>query len=349
MNTLSVIEQFMFDEEFFSFGAMLADTEKNKIILAKGGEISSQQKEEQTYFFAKDFYTDTFNYYYPETFIEVPLSEVISYFERFKSHPEIIETINFDHLYETDFDSFKENLDTLEKVVLISREEFRTKDFKASLKHFFYSALNFGTGHPYGFWNKTHGILGATPELLFEVKGDELFTFALAGTAKREDGEFLLTSTKDRHEHNIVIDDIKEKLTPFCSDIQVGETHLHPFKHLVHLKTDFSAKFNDFKNFIALTQKMSPTAALGGYPMNECMNFLRQTRYAKRFPHRIFGSTMGLVKPQEVITLVMIRNLQWAHDQFIIESGGGVVKESILENELNEIELKRNIIKKNYL
>src|SRR5690606_5788866 len=189
MSNLSVIEQFMFDEEFFSFGAMLADTAKNKITLAKGGEISSRQNNSQVYFYAKDFYTNNYTFYYPKEIIELPLNEVIDYFKRFKETPEVSESINYDHLYEKDFNAFKNSLGTLEKVVLISREEFTVKNYKAAIKHFFYSALNFGTGYPYGYWNEDTGILGATPELLFELNEKELYTFALAGTAKIEDGQ----------------------------------------------------------------------------------------------------------------------------------------------------------------
>lgn len=336
-------------DEFFSFGAMLADHERDELIMASGGEISSVQKNDKTYFFAKDFYSDHFTYYYPQNILRISLSEAIAYFERFKSIPEITETTLFDHLYESDFNDFKNNLDTLEKVVLISREEFKVKDFASTLKHFFYSALNFGTGYPYGYWNGAYGILGATPELLFKLKQNELQTFALAGTAKKEDGDILLNSKKDRHEHNIVIDDIKEKLAPFCQDIEIGKTHLHPFKHVTHLRTDFKAQIKDAKQFIALAKSMSPTAALGGYPMKASMKFLSSTKYASLFPYRIFGSVMGLVTPDEVTTIVMIRNIQWAVEKFFIECGGGVVEESELHKELAEIDLKRSLIKKNYL
>ncbi len=349
MKTISSIEQFMINDEFFSFGAMLADTQNDELILASGGEISSERRENQTYFFAKDFYSDSFTFYYPKNILRVGLKEATAFFERFKKTPKISESVNFDYLYEDDFNAFKDNLDTLKKVVLISREEFKVENFHETLKHFFYSALNFGTGYPYGYWNLTSGILGATPELLFKVNDQNLETFALAGTAKAELGEELLASSKDRHEHNIVIDDIKEKISPFCHDMSIGQTHLHPFKQIVHLRTDFKTKINSDFDFISLTKKMSPTAALGGYPMNESLKFLRQTKYAQTFPHRIFGSVMGLVTPQETLTVVMIRNLQWAGEKFIIECGGGVVAESQLANELNEIELKRNVIRKNYL
>ncbi|MFA5584718.1 MAG: chorismate-binding protein, partial [Bacteriovoracaceae bacterium] len=166
---------------------------------------------------------------------------------------------------------------------------------------------------------------------------------------KLEDGELLIKSSKDLHEHNIVVDDIKEKLSPFCNEIHIGKTYLHPFKHIVHLRTDFKTTIKEVGQFINLTTQMSPTAALGGYPMNESISFLKKTQYAQKFPQRIFGSVMGLVKNKELTSVVMIRNLQWMNEKFIIECGGGVVEESILENELSEISLKRSIIKKNYL
>ncbi|NCY26051.1 MAG: hypothetical protein EBX37_14775 [Alphaproteobacteria bacterium] len=47
--------------------------------------------------------------------------------------------------------------------------------------------------------------------------------------------------------------------------------------------------------------------------------------------------------------LVSIRNVQWKKNLVFIESGGGVVAESELIKEMEEIHLKRNTIKNYYL
>jgi anthranilate/para-aminobenzoate synthase component I len=41
----------------------------------------------------------------------------------------------------------------------------------------------------------------------------------------------------------------------------------------------------------------------------------------------------------------MIRNIQLNEDHIFIETGAGIIKESIFENEINEINLKRTSVK----
>lgn len=348
MNQAS-IESSWFDDEFFTEGAYYADTQNDLLILSKGQDDSLTKEKNLPYFFIKDFYQDDYSFYYPKEIIYTSLSKTLSLLAHFNHRPLITDSKNFDHLYDDDFYGFQEKKDELQKVVLISREEFHTSDFKKSLLHFFYSSLNFGTGYPYGFWKQGKGILGTTPELLFEVNDDQLKTFALAGTTRVEEGHKLLESTKDLYEHNLVVKDIEEKLSLYCTKISKGETYLHPFKHIVHLRTDFKASLPHRDHLLSLVSSMSPTAALGGYPMKESLEFLQKTNYFKAFPKRIFGSSFGFVSKDSSTVLVMIRNIQWEDEKFIIECGGGVVSESVLEKELSEIDLKRNIIKKNYL
>src|SRR5690606_20866263 len=122
----------------------------------------------------------------------------------------------------------------------------------------------------------------------------KLKTFALAGTAKLEKKEELLNSQKDRHEHNLVIQDIEEKLRPFVTSIQISETGLHPYKSIVHLKTNIEGELREDVNFTERTNSLSPTAALGGYPKEASLNFLKTCSYGRKYPERYFGSAMGL-------------------------------------------------------
>lgn len=349
MKTEEDLSVHWFDNEFLKTSAFYADVENDLLILAKGGQYSSTLKNHPTKFLIKDFFEKRFTFYYPQQVIQTSITKTLKIIKEFEQKPKVTQTKNFDYLYEDDFNHFKSAPPELQKVVLISREEFSTENTKSSLLHFFYSALNFGTGYPYGFFNEQVGMIGATPELLFRMNGDVLSTFALAGTAKIEDGELLLKSLKDLHEHHLVVQDIAEKLQDHCTEITKGEVHLHPFKNITHLRTDFRAIIKSDSNPLELVNKMSPTAALGGYPMERSLEFLKATNYAQTFHQRVFGSSFGIISEKLVSVLVMIRNIQWKEDVFFIECGGGVVESSELTNELNEIRLKRSVIKKNYL
>jgi menaquinone-specific isochorismate synthase len=231
---------------------------------------------------------------------------------------------------------------------MISRENFVTES-PDTLTHLIWKALTFGTGTAYGLWGSDFGMIGSTPEELFTLKDGLLTTHALAGTSQKGNETELLQSQKDLLEHNLVVQDISEKLVPFSDKVQVGEIYTTEFKDIIHLKTDIRAAVSDDVSISDLVSALSPTAALGGYPKKESLRFLRDTRYFKKYPERSFGSAMGLVSRTDSRFVVMIRNVQWKGDTFFIESGGGVVQGSELKKEVNEIGWKRKVVKDHYL
>jgi menaquinone-specific isochorismate synthase len=337
------------DSSFWKIGGFLTDLETGMVHLGKGGRIERTLEIDRSKpgFYLKDFYTDEFVSYFPEEMIHIPMSEMLT---SKKLSQEFKVKTNYEDLYRKDFERLQTQWsDSLKKVVLVSRETYSSADPVAAQQQIFERSLNFGTGAPYGLWFDDYGVIGSTPELLFKMKGQSLETIALAGTAKIDQGADLLKSAKDRREHDLVIADIKEKLQDFELSHMVGETRLHPFKSIVHLKTELQFKLKDDVNLTKLVTSLSPTAALGGYKMKSALEFLKSTEYSKAFPQRYFGSTLGLVTRDFTQFIVMIRNVQWHGSEFFIESGGGVLKESQVESELGEIRLKRETVKGHYL
>ncbi|MCM2323684.1 MAG: chorismate-binding protein, partial [Oligoflexia bacterium] len=105
-----------------------------------------------------------------------------------------------------------------------------------------------GRTRVYGFWNDEGGILGASPEDLFTLStGNALRTMALAGTYRKKEGfdfSSILRDPKERREHQLVIDDLREALVPF-GEVRVGETEVLELPSLVHLKTELEARLNE--------------------------------------------------------------------------------------------------------
>jgi isochorismate synthase EntC len=351
MNTRSTFCDFI-NHKFFERGAFITNPESKIVTFARGGEtkpITETQKD--TCFYLKDFYHNSFLGYFPEETVSFPLAEVREWCRLDSTtNLTILSSKNEDLFYARDFKNLQKTFgDELKKVVLVSCESFRLRDSIEGKKHFFSKSLTYGTGLPYGYWNSDYGVVGSSPEILFSLNDLTLKTFALAGTAPLEQGEILLKSTKDRSEHNFVITDICENLKTISHDLKIHETRLHPYRNIVHLKTDIECQLNNAGNPLALTSLLSPTAALGGYPKSYALRFLSQTEYAKRHPQRYFGSAFGLHTHDTCFAIVMIRNIQWNSDVFSIESGGGVIPESNLESEMKEIHLKRESIKGHYL
>lgn len=341
------------DHEFFKSGAFLTSSDGETVILGKGGEIKEVRSftdPSSPVFYLKDFYTDSYIAYHPQEMLECTREELEEAMASYPLPPTSKVAGSDDALYREDFQDLKEAFnDQLKKVVLISRENYSGFQGESTIKSLMKKAFGFGTGIPYGFWSKDYGIIGSTPELLYDLDGDILNTFALAGTAKAGQEKELLSSKKLRIEHDLVILDIKEKLSQFIQGIEVGETHVHPFKNIVHLKTDISGVTEDDIDLSELTSLLSPTAALGGYPKEASLKYLRKTRYAQKHNKRFFGSCFGLISEDFKAFIVAIRNVQWKDKELFIECGGGIVPDSELEAEYEEVLLKRNAIKNNYL
>lgn len=342
------------DSDFWKNGAFLVSHDGEQVTLAKGGECSLVEKFTDSpfpVFYLKDFYTNSYLAYTPASFVTLSKGNVLSWINGLSEHHSHISPVSNDEdLYEKDFSLLKSTFGKdLEKVVLVSRETYLPFEGETSIKRLIKKAFQFGTGIPYGLWNNHYGVIGSTPELLYNIEDKSLSTFALAGTAKSGQEEALLKSQKDRHEHNLVIIDIKEKLQPFSKNISVKETGIHPYKSIVHLRTDIEAELKDKVDLTNLTNSLSPTAALGGYPKETSMRFLKATNYSLKYPKRYFGSAFGIISPDMQQFVVSIRNVQWEDQHLFIESGGGVVPESELQKEIDEIHLKRNTIRKHYL
>src|SRR5690625_212298 len=74
-------------------------------------------------------------------------------------------------------------------------------------------------------------FVGATPERLVKVTGNELLSTCLAGTAPRGEtkevdekiGADLLNDAKNREEHKYVVQMIKESIDPACENINIPD------------------------------------------------------------------------------------------------------------------------------
>ena len=128
-------------------------------------------------------------------------------------------------------------------------------------------------------------FIGRSPERLISWSGGEVFVDAIAGTRKRselpsEDGDFsqeLSESEKDIHEHRVVTDVVRSKLSKFCSDVdQFEREKLFKLKNLHHIRSKFKARLKEEVNPIDLMKQLHPTPAVGGRPTAESVSYINQ-------------------------------------------------------------------------
>lgn len=118
-------------------------------------------------------------------------------------------------------------------------------------------------------------LIGATPELLIRREGRRASTLALAGSIRRgSDPETdallakqLLTSEKNRLEHDLVVQRIERALGRHSAWIAAGEApEVIKVKNIQHLATPIRAQLTEPRPVIELASVLHPTPAVGGEP-----------------------------------------------------------------------------------
>jgi menaquinone-specific isochorismate synthase len=205
---------------------------------------------------------------------------------------------------------------------------------------------SFGSSHRYS----VDGLVGASPELLVAVNGDEVRSHPLAGTAPRtgdpatdERTAFqLIASIKDQVEHRVVIDMIHDTLLPWCSYLDwEPEPSIMAVANVQHLATAMEGRLSDPRpNVLSLVRALSPTPALGGFPRDEA---LRLIAAHEGFARGRYGGAVGWVDASGDGTwAVTIRCAEFSPDrrEARLVAGGGIVAASEPQAELAETQSK---------
>lgn len=200
----------------------------------------------------------------------------------------------------------------------------------------------------YGFWQDGEGILGATPEILFDFENGILKTMALAGTlpktseSEADPHSLLLNDPKELDEHRFVVEDLQSRLSQWGL-VKTSGPKVLDLPMLCHLKTDFEVKVHSAPDFYKLILDLHPTPALGVSPRSAGYKWLAE--FPGQAGRRGFGGPFAFIEKEKALCLVAIRNIQWSKEEVIIGSGCGVVSASQLDKEWNELSQKRKSVK----
>lgn len=188
-----------------------------------------------------------------------------------------------------------------------------------------------------------HAFLGAPPELLVRVDGKQVETMGLAGSAPRgstpqEDaanGAGLRASAKDRHEHSLVVDALRRRLTPItrCLDI-ADEPELLTLSNIHHLYTPVRGTLAEPKGILPLVELLHPTPALGGSPRELALAFIREHEPTLR---GWYAAPVGWIDANgDGAFAVAIRSAVVQEKRAWLYAGGGIVPASDPQKEWEE-------------
>ena len=240
---------------------------------------------------------------------------------------EVVEKFDFPQreMYLGEMESFRERYETmkLEKGVVYTRCQVLGFDPFSAL-----SRLN--SGHIYA----TDKIIGATPEILFDLNSTGLTTMALASTAEKVSD---LEGEKEQEEHEIVVRSIFEALSPFGL-LEKGERSALPYGNLFHLQTPI--QLTGQISFEEAVQALHPTAAVGAWPKTAGKKWLLEQE--QHLPRKRYGAPFGYIFPErnEARAFVAIRCVQWDDQGAYLWAGAGITSKSSYEKERAEIQKK---------
>jgi menaquinone-specific isochorismate synthase len=231
----------------------------------------------------------------------------------------------------------------LRKLVLAVRQELRLDgrlDPLGLLRHLRRSQ----PGSCRFLWQQSsrEALLGASPERLLTVRQGQLRSDALAGTAPLNGAEALLRSSKDRHEHELVVDAITAVLQQMgLRPRRPRHPRLARHGRLVHLHTPITARLAA-QPPLALAAALHPTPAVAGLPRREAMAWLRSL---EPFERGHYAAPIGWIDTAGDTDLrVAIRSGILRGDRLELTAGAGLVRGSQPERELQEVGLKLGVL-----
>lgn len=192
-------------------------------------------------------------------------------------------------------------------------------------------------------------LVGASPELLVARSGDRVACQPFAGSAPRAadpeldaaNGAALISSAKNRHEHQLVIDTMRAVLEPLCADLTIAaEPHLSRTAAVWHLCTPIRGRLRDTSTTaIDLALALHPTPAVGGVPTRAATELIAELEGDRGF----YAGAVGWCDARgDGHWVVSLRCAQLSADRrtAVARAGGGIVAESDPDTEVDETTTK---------
>ena len=210
-----------------------------------------------------------------------------------------------------------------------------------------YRALRVINPSPFMFYLKmpTCTLIGASPEILCRVQDRRITSRPLAGTRRRgandaEDAmleQELLADPKERAEHIMLVDLHRNDIgrvakvgTVEISDVMTVER----YSHVMHITTNVTGTLEDRYTALDALRVSLPVGTVSGAPKIRAMQIIDELEPTRRGP---YGGAVGYVDFEgNMDTCIALRTIVWQNNTFDVQSGAGVVADSVPQSEYEE-------------
>ena len=235
------------------------------------------------------------------------------------------------------------------QVVLSRRFNF---DAKGDLLRV-YKALRQINPSPYMYHMKMgeKTIIGSSPEMLLRVTGSVVETFPIAGTRAITDDELknekmkqeMLNDEKELAEHTMLVDLGRNDIGRVC---KYGSVHVKElmavkrFSHVQHMVTHVVGTLDEKFDIFDAIKAVFPAGTVSGAPKIRAMEIIDELEPESRGP---YAGAVGYFSFNGCCDFaIAIRTIFFDGTKGFVQTGAGIVSDSIAENEWMETQHKAN-------
>ncbi len=230
----------------------------------------------------------------------------------------------------------------------------RTAPYEGSLFSA-YRILRTTNPSPYMFFLKFEELelTGASPETLVRLQDGNLSTFPIAGTKPRgsceaDDAvaiEELLKDEKELAEHDMLVDLGRNdlgKISEFGSVEVKDYLNIRKYSHVIHLESKVTGKLREGLDQLDAITALLPAGTLSGAPKIRACQIINEVEGHRR---GIYGGAIGYIDfTGNMDTCIAIRFAVLKDNTVYVQSGGGVVADSVPETEYYETQNKAQAV-----
>lgn len=188
-------------------------------------------------------------------------------------------------------------------------------------------------------------IMSTSPETLVRLENGRLTTFPVAGsrprgTTEEEDQELeedLLSDEKELSEHNMLVDLGRNDLGRISKFDSVEVTKymmIHKYSKIMHICSQVEGNIRDDCDALSAIESVLPAGTLSGAPKIRACEIIEELESEER---GVYGGALGYLDfTGNIDTCIAIRMAVKKDGRVYVQAGGGIVADSIPENEYQE-------------
>ncbi len=187
-------------------------------------------------------------------------------------------------------------------------------------------------------------IIGSSPENLFTVNGNSISIDPIAGTRKIGKTEIedkkleneLKNDEKELLEHRMLVDLARNDIGKICIPGTVRVTksmEIQKFSTVQHMVSNVTGILRD-NNTGNIFKAVFPAGTVSGAPKKKAITLIDEN---EDLPRGAYAGSLGVISRDYIDMALLIRSLYRNENENYTQAGAGIVKDSIPENEVNEM------------